>query len=143
MNMTRAILEGIHEVELQVTPEFQKPGKPTGQKLMDVIGDYVDMEVIVIDDLSGEPTGYNPVGFPGNTHKYPIIGSELFGEIEARIKESGTHWIWNGSEKRFYMYPGADMSVPVFWNRVYNLASWFLEQVVGSGVGEEPREDNG
>ena len=30
MNMTRAILEGIHEVELQITPEFQKEPRDEG-----------------------------------------------------------------------------------------------------------------
>lgn len=28
MNMTRRILEGIHEVELEITPEFQKVDEP-------------------------------------------------------------------------------------------------------------------
>lgn len=41
MNMTRAILEGIHEVELQITPEFQKVEEPAGQLSYTVVDELL------------------------------------------------------------------------------------------------------
>ena len=141
MNLARRILEGIHEVELQVTPEFQKPEEPSGQKLMDLIKEYVKMGVISIDDVDEVPSDSNPVGFPGDVVEYTFgHDAKLFGAVHERVQKSGMHWAWNGPHRRFYLSPGPDMNVPVFRNRVYNLVSWFIEQ---PGVGAPtPKEDD-
>ena len=140
--MIRKILEAIAEVELDITPEFQKQPAKKPTSLMDTIGDYVDMEVISINDFGEEPeSDVNPVVFPGNTTKYSLSDPKLYNAVHERVQKSGVWWVNDMTHGVLKLSPTDNMSVPVFWNRIYNLVSWFLEQP-GGGVDDEDDDDS-
>ncbi len=125
--MIRRILEAIHEKEFTVKPEFQKgPSK----KLMDEIGELLDTEVIAINDFSKPPVGgANPVEFPGNTTLYSIGNPQLYNEVANRVQTSGVWWVNDMNHNRFNLSPMHDTSVAEFWQRIRDLATWFVAKV--------------
>lgn len=116
-----------------LTAAHGEAGQPSHQGLFDVIGDLVDQEVIAVNDLSEDPSKENMVWFPGNTTKYSIIDSSVFGAIQKKVEESNAWWGWSGSKGMFYLHPKAGSSVLAFWRHVRDLARWYLNERAANG----------
>ena len=134
MNLTRAILEGIHEVERRVTPEFQKPDEPKGQlsytvvdELLQSMGWINEGSKSVISDHPQKTVSMTKWHYPDMSGTYIAVLRDLFaGQPDPNVGE--VH-LWRAD--------WGVQEVAPYLDSIEEVASQLVKAYAPTGVGED------